>query len=87
MLSISVTELKERADEIVREVHTRRAEFVVTHRGRAVARLIAADAPVDRRAEVEAWLAELDELTAEIERLAPEPTTTEEIIREMRRDI
>ncbi len=87
MRSISIHELKARASEILREVEEQRAEYIIMHRGRAVARLVPAAPPAASRAEIEAWLAELEEIAAEIGRLAPEPVTTEEVIRDMRREL
>lgn len=89
MRSIEVRELKEQTNQILQEVCEQRAEFVVLRRGRAVARIVPIDVPsrVVSQAEVEAWLAELDELGARFAQLAPEPTTTEELIKDMRRDL
>lgn len=88
MRSIEVRELKERTNKILREVCEQHAEFLVIRRGRAVARIVPIKAPQPAsREEVEAWLAELDELGARFAQLAPEPTTTEELIKDMRRDL
>ncbi len=87
MRSIGVRELKAHASEILREVQEQRAEYLITHRGRAVARLVPAEPPAASQAEIEAWLAEWEEIAAEIGRLAPERVTTEEVIRDMRREL
>ncbi len=87
MQTVGVRELKARASEILREVEEQRAEYVIRHRGRAVARLVPAAPPAASQAEIEAWLAESAEIAAEIGRLAPEPVTTEDVIRDMRREL
>lgn len=69
MPRVGIRELKTRASAIVRHVREERAVYEVTHRGHVVARLEPAHdgRPVDRDG-VERWIAEMDELAAEIGR-------------------
>ena len=63
---IGVRELKNRASEIVREVHEESAEFIVTLRGEPVAVI----QPLTEKSRRELLEAEVDEDLAEIDRLA-----------------
>ena len=87
MRSIGIRELKEHASEVVRAVREQRAEFVVTHRGQAVARLVPMERPAASRAEIEAYLAEWDEIAAEIKKHWPEGVTAEDVMRDIRREL
>ena len=64
-----------------------RVEYLITHRGRAVARLVPAEPAAASQAEIEAWLAGCEEIAAEIGRLAPERVTTDDVIRDIRREL
>jgi prevent-host-death family protein len=87
MRSIGVRELKAHTSEILREVREHGAEYTVTHRGRAVARLVPAGRPLPPNvAEVDAWLAEMDAMAAEIDTLLPEGSTLENVLGDMRRE-
>jgi prevent-host-death family protein len=87
MKSIGIRELKERASEIVREVREQQAEYTVTHRGRVVARLVPAEPPAPSQADIEAYLAEWDEIAAEINRDWPEGVSAEDVMRDIRREL
>lgn len=85
---IGVRELKNRASEIVREVHEQEAEFIVTLRGEPVAVL----RPLTEKSGRELLQAEEDEALAEVDRLAEKiarawrsPKTALELIEEQRR--
>jgi prevent-host-death family protein len=89
MRTIGVRELKEHASEILREVREQRAEYIVTHRGRAIARLTPAEPPPrPSQAEIEAYLTELDKIGAEIAKQWPEGVTLEDVMRDdLRREL
>lgn len=65
---IGVRDLKNRASEIVREVHDNDAEYIVTLRGEPVAVL----RPLPERSEQERRQEEADEAMARMETLADE---------------
>ena len=85
---IGVRELKNRASEIVREVHEQEAEFIVTLRGEPVA-VIRPLTEKSRRellqAEVEEDLAEIDRLAEKIARAWRSPKSALELLEEQRR--
>lgn len=85
---IGVRELKNRASEIVREVHEQEAEFIVTLRGEPVAIL----RPLTEKSGRELLQAEEDEALAEVDRLAEKiarawrsPKSALELLEEQRR--
>jgi prevent-host-death family protein len=85
---IGVRELKNRASEIVREVHELEAEFVVTLRGEPVAVI----RPLTEKGGRELLQAEEDEALAEVDRLAEKiarawrsPKSALELLEEQRR--
>ncbi len=85
---IGVRELKNKASEIVREVHEQQAEFIVTLRGEPVA-VIQPLTEKNRRdlreAEVDEDLAEIDRLAEKIARAWRSPKSAVELIDEQRR--
>jgi prevent-host-death family protein len=90
MAQVGVRELKARASEIIRAVRERRARYLITYRGRPVGVLL----PLDEasRGEVmvggaqgaDAW-EELTRLGEEIGRGWRSPSTSAELLSEMRR--
>jgi prevent-host-death family protein len=93
-MRVGVRELKNRATEIIRNVRERRAEYVVTYRGRPVAVLLPVDEEwleAETRHAVEAttpgedvW-AELEALRQEIDRSWQSDKTAVELVSEQRR--
>jgi prevent-host-death family protein len=85
---IGVRDLKNRASEIVREVHEQEAEFIVTLRGEPVA-VIRPFTEESRRellqAEVDEDLAEIDRLAEKIARAWRSPKSAVELTEEQRR--
>jgi len=85
---IGVRELKNRASEIVREVHEQEAEFIVTLRGEPVAVLRPLTEKSGRellRAEEDEALAEVDRLAEKIARAWRSPKSVLELLEEQRR--
>lgn len=85
---IGVRELKNRASEIVRDVHEQKAEFIVTLRGEPVAVI----RPLTEKSGRELLQAEEDEALAEVDRLAEKiarawrsPKSALELLEEQRR--
>jgi prevent-host-death family protein len=84
--TIGVRELKARATEIVRRVREEGAEFEVTYRRRAVARLVPIPQPTTDQS-VAAFLERLDQTAAEIGRRWPEGVSAVEAVRDVRREL
>ena len=85
---IGVRDLKNRASELVREVHEREAEYIVTLRGQPVAVL----KPLSDKNEQELKLAEREEALSKLDALAEQiarawrsPKSAVELIEEQRR--
>lgn len=85
---IGVRDLKNRASEIVRDVHEREAEYIVTLRGEPVAvlRPISQNNEKElRQAERKEALAKLDDLAEQITRSWRSPKTAVKLVEEQRR--
>ena len=85
MLSVGVRELKEQTSQILRRVREQREAIEITHRGRAVARLIPVGETRPAPQDSTVW-ADLDELAAEIGRRWPDGISAADAVREGRRD-
>jgi prevent-host-death family protein len=86
--TIGVRDLKNRASELVREVHEREAEYIVTLRGQPVAVLKPLSDKNEqelKRAEHEEALSKLDELAEQIARAWRSPKSAVKLIEEQRR--
>ena len=81
MPEVGVRELKNRTSEIVRAVREARVEYVITYRGRPVARLVPATEADDTE---HAWQ-ELDRLSREVSARWQSDKSAVEILAEMRR--
>lgn len=85
---IGVRDLKNRASEIVRDVHEREAEYIVTLRGEPVAVLRPISHTSERelrQVERKEALAKLDDLAEQITRSWRSPKTAVKLIEEQRR--
>ena len=81
MPEVGIRELKNRTSEIVRAVREGRAEYVITYRGRPVARLV----PVaEEEGGEQAWQ-ELDRLSREISARWQSDKSAVELLDEVRR--
>ena len=81
MPEIGIRELKNRASEVVRAVREGRAEYVITYRGKPVARLV----PVVEEGDAEQALQELERLSQEISARWRSDKSAVELLTEMRR--
>jgi prevent-host-death family protein len=81
MAEVGIRELKNRTSEIVREVREERAEYVITYRGRPVARIV----PVVAEEEDEQALQELERLSQEISAQWKLDRSAVDLLTEMRR--
>ena len=87
MVEVGVRELKRRASHILRQVREKKETFIITYRGRPVARLVPAEDMESKKAEALAVLAEIDELAREIGAHWPEGVSAVEAVREQRREL
>ena len=83
MKSMGIRELKAHMSEVIREVQSG-ATIEVTNHGEAVALLVPVRRTIDQ-GQVQAALASLDALAAEIGRKVTEPTDVAKMISDMRR--
>jgi prevent-host-death family protein len=81
MPEVGVRELKNRASEILRAVREGRAEYVITYRGRPVARLV----PIAEDEEGEQAWQELERLSGEISARWQSDQSAAELLDEVRR--
>ena len=85
---IGVRDLKNRASEIVREVHEHEAEYIVTLRGEPVAMLRPLSEKSERdlrKAERDEDLAKLDDLAEKVARAWRSPKSGVDLVNEQRR--
>lgn len=80
-VEIGIRELKHRTSGIVRVVREKRAEYVITLRGRPVARLV----PVADEEDSEQALQELEEISQEVSVRWRSDRSAVELLTEMRR--
>ena len=66
MGEIGIRELKQHTSEIVRRVRQEKESFVITYRGRVVARLVPVEEAGHKRAEAAAVWGEMNQLATEI---------------------
>lgn len=80
MPRIGVRELKNRTSEVLRAVREENAEYIVTYRGRAVARLVA----IEEQRDEDIW-GELERLRGEIRAKWSSERSAAEVVSEGRR--
>jgi prevent-host-death family protein len=80
MLQVGIRELKNRTSEVLRTVREDKAEYVITYRGRPVARLV----PLEDGAEEDIW-AKLERLRKEITASWKSEKSAAEAVSEIRR--
>jgi len=85
MRQVGIRELKQRTSEILRRVREGKESFLVTYRGREVARLVPVEDAGRKRAEAAAVWVEMDQLAAEIAAHWPAGLSAEEAVAEQRR--
>jgi prevent-host-death family protein len=86
---VSVRELKGQLSRILRDVREGREEYLVTYRGRVVARISPVVPPKQRvgMKKVRKVMRDLDQLAAEIGKKWPTGVSAVEAVREARRDL
>jgi antitoxin (DNA-binding transcriptional repressor) of toxin-antitoxin stability system len=89
MVAVSVKDLKERADDLLRQLQETGEAVEILDHGQIVARLVPTDEEVERikdRQTIEA-LAELDRIGQEFAASVPTGTTLADLLSDMRRDL
>lgn len=92
MVAVQITDLQERAGEIVRRLQETGESVQILDEERVVAKLVPATdadeaALLAEDEAVRRWLADLDELSEEIGASVPPGTTVEDVMRDIRRDL
>ena len=87
MIKIGVRELRQQATQILRRVQEEQEEYIITYRGRAVARLIPMKEEEQGRIEAQEVWAEMERLTEEVSARWPSDVSAVEAIREIRREL
>ena len=87
MLQVGVRELKQRTSDILRRVREDHETVTVTHRGKAVARIVPLDDWEAKQAEAEVVLAEMDQLAKEISAHWPPGVSAADAVRQQRREL
>ena len=87
MRTVGSRELKARLGEILREVREHQAVYLVTHRGRVVARLAPEPAVQTTSEDFETLWSDMDQLAAEIAQEWPEGIAAAQALDEDRRDL
>ena len=87
MGEIGIRELKQRANEILRQVREEQETFTVTYRGKVVAKLVpVVDASIEQERTSAIWT-QMDELSREIGTLWPHGMAAAEAVAEQRREL
>ena len=87
MGEIGIRELKQRANEILRQVREEQETFTVTYRGKVVAKLVPiVDMSTERDRASAIWM-QMDELSREIGSHWPHDVSVEETVDEQRREL
>jgi antitoxin (DNA-binding transcriptional repressor) of toxin-antitoxin stability system len=89
MVAVSIEDLKERADDLLRQLQETGEPVEILAGDHVVARLVPTEEEIERikdRQTLEA-LAELDRIGQEFAASVPEGTTLDDLIRDMRRDL
>ena len=87
MTEIGIRELKQRANEILKQVRENKETFTVTYRGRVVAKLVPVDDSSAERARNVATWTQMDELAREIGAHWPPGASAVEAVKEQRREL
>jgi prevent-host-death family protein len=87
MVEVGVRELKQNTSSILRQVREGRQTITITHRGRAIARLVPVEDAESQQEEFWKVWAEMDELAKEISAHWPTGVSAVEAVEEGRREL
>ena len=87
MVTVGVRELKQQISRLLRLVRDEGEMVEITYRGEPVARLVPVNPPAPAPEEMEAILADLEQLAAEISARWPEGVSALDAVNDVRRDL
>ena len=87
MVTVGVRELKQQLSRLLRLVRDEGEMVEITYRGEPVARLVPVNPPAPAPEEMEAILADLEQLAAEISAEWPEGVSALDAVNDVRRDL
>ena len=87
MTKVGITELKTRTSDIIRRVRDANETFLITNRGRPVAKLTPIQDTETKIARDLSILKEMDRLAEEITKHWPEGVSAVDAVREVRREL
>ncbi len=85
-LTVGVRDLRDRAEEVIREVRTKGTTIQIKYRGKIVAQIVPVREPVSTATSSEAWTS-LDQLATEIGASWPKYVSAVDTVRDVRRDL
>ena len=86
MVSINVTELKNKTNEIIKRVRENGEIFEISHQGKPIAKLIPINRPKPPDIEIQAILTDLYQLSAEISSKWPDKLSGVDVMKGTRRE-
>ena len=87
MVTVGVRELKQQLSRLLRLVRDEGEMVEITYRGEAVARLVPVDPPAPAPEEMEAILADLEQLAVEVSARWPEGVSALDAVDDVRREL
>ena len=87
MTEVGIRELKTQASDIIRRVRENNESYVVTYRGRPVARLEPLADPEEKRYRAREVLAEMDRIAEEVSKYWPEGLSAADAVAADRREL
>ncbi len=87
MTEVGIRELKAQASDIIRRVRDANETFIVTYRGRAVARIEPLDNPATTRYRAREVLAEMDRVAETVTKYWPSGVLAADAVAEDRREL
>ncbi|MBM3943422.1 MAG: type II toxin-antitoxin system Phd/YefM family antitoxin [SAR202 cluster bacterium] len=87
MVEVGIRELKQNASSILRKVREEKETITITHRGRAIAKLVPVEDAESQQEEFRKVWAEMDELAKKISAHWPKGVSAAEAVAEQRREL
>ena len=87
MTEVGISELKTRTSEIIRRVREANETFLITYRGRPVARLRPIEGPETEQFETSEVLAEMDRIAEEVTKHWPKGLSAVDAVKQDRREL
>ena len=87
MTEVGIRELKTQASDIIRRVRENNESYVVTYRGRPVAKLEPLESPEEKRYRAREVLAEMDKIAEEVSKYWPDGLSAADAVAADRREL